>query len=67
MFALILDSVLSLDGSWEFAFREGRSCHESIEPEFAATDRIPVPGCFDSLFLTVRTRSRSSLRTAGRR
>ena len=49
MFALLLASALSLDGSWEFAFREGRPCHEAIEPEFVATDRIPVPGCFDAM------------------
>ena len=35
-----------LDGLWEFAFAEGKSLAEA-KPDFAATDRMPVPGCYD--------------------
>ena len=35
-----------LDGMWEFAFAEGKSLAEA-KPDFAATDRMPVPGCYD--------------------
>ena len=35
-----------LDGLWEFAFAEGKSLAEA-KADFAATDRMPVPGCYD--------------------
>ena len=35
-----------LDGLWEFAFAEGMSLAEA-KPDFAVTDRMPVPGCYD--------------------
>lgn len=37
---------VSLDGTWDFAFAEGAGLSSS-SPEFAATDRMAVPGCFD--------------------
>ena len=38
--------TMCLDGLWEFAFAEGKSLAEA-KPDFAATDRMPVPGCYD--------------------
>lgn len=38
---------LCLNGSWSFRFEEGKSIEEVADPAFAATDVMPVPGCFD--------------------
>ncbi|MBP5319451.1 MAG: hypothetical protein J6334_00575, partial [Kiritimatiellae bacterium] len=38
--------TLSLDGLWEFAFEEGRKLDE-VSAVFEATDKMPVPCCFD--------------------
>jgi len=46
---LLALTALSLNGSWEFAFEESRSCREPVDVAFAATDAIPVPGCFDAM------------------
>ena len=40
--------TLSLDGSWEFRFDEGKTFREA-SPDFAATDRMCVPGCYDMM------------------
>lgn len=40
---------ISLDGSWEFRFEEGKSYREVADPAFEATDAIPVPCCYDML------------------
>ncbi len=40
---------MSLDGSWEFRFEEGKSYLEVSDPSFTATDRISVPGCYDMM------------------
>ena len=40
---------LSLDGTWEFRFEEGKSLEEAADPAFAATDAMSVPGCFDTM------------------
>ncbi len=40
---------ISLDGAWDFRFEEGRSIAESADPDFAATDRMSVPGCYDMM------------------
>ena len=40
---------ISLDGSWEFRFEEGKSSREVADPAFEATDAIPVPCCYDML------------------
>ena len=38
---------LSLNGSWEFAFAEGKTLEKAGGADFAATDRMSVPGCWD--------------------
>lgn len=40
-------ATLDLNGSWAFAFEEGRSIAQSAGAAFMATDRMVVPGCFD--------------------
>lgn len=41
--------VLDLNGSWDFRFEEGKSIEESSGVAFAATDVMPVPGCYDTM------------------
>lgn len=38
---------LSLDGSWEFRFEEGKAYENASGPDFVSTDRMSVPGCWD--------------------
>ena len=38
---------LDLNGSWEFALAEGKTLETAGGPNFAATDRMSVPGCWD--------------------
>ena len=38
---------LDLNGSWEFALAEGKTIEAANNPDFAATDRMSVPGCWD--------------------
>ena len=38
---------LDMNGSWEFAFAEGKTIEAANFPDFAATDRMSVPGCWD--------------------
>ena len=40
---------LSLDGSWEFRFEEGKALESAAAVDFAATDVIPVPACYDMM------------------
>ncbi|MBR3957827.1 MAG: hypothetical protein IKJ89_08260, partial [Kiritimatiellae bacterium] len=40
---------LSLDGSWGFRFEEGKPLEEAAKSDFAATDSIPVPACYDMM------------------
>ena len=40
---------MDLNGSWEFAFAEGKTLETAGGPDFAATDRMSVPGCWDML------------------
>ena len=40
---------LGLNGSWEFAFAEGKTLEAAGGADFAATDRMSVPGCWDML------------------
>ncbi len=40
---------LSLDGSWGFRFEEGKPLEEVAKSDFAATDSIPVPACYDMM------------------
>ena len=39
----------SLDGSWSFRFEEGKPLEEAAKGDFAATDSIPVPACYDMM------------------
>ena len=41
--------ALSLDGSWSFRFEEGKPLEEAAKGDFAATDSIPVPACYDMM------------------
>ena len=47
-FAMPANAVesLSLDGLWEFSFAEGAKVSDA-KCDFAADDKMPVPGCFD--------------------
>ena len=47
--ALILAAALSLNGSWDFRFEEGKPYREVANPAFEATDSIVVPGCYDMM------------------
>ena len=47
--ALILAAALSLNGSWEFRFEEGKSIEQVGDPSFSATEMIAVPSCYDAL------------------
>ena len=38
---------LDLNGSWEFAFAEGKTLETAGGADFVATDRMSVPGCWD--------------------
>ena len=38
---------LDLNGSWEFALAEGKTLETAGGSDFAATDRMSVPGCWD--------------------
>ena len=49
MFASIIACALSLNGSWDFRFEENSSLEEAAKLEFAATDSIPVPACYDMM------------------
>ena len=40
---------LNLNGSWEFAFAEGKTLEAAGGHDFAATDWMSVPGCWDML------------------
>lgn len=47
--SLVLAAAMSLNGSWEFRFEEGRSCLQVDAASFKATDSMTVPGCFDAM------------------
>lgn len=42
-------ALIDLNGPWEFRFEENRSFAEADDPDFAATDTVAVPGCYDML------------------
>ena len=44
---LILAAALSLNGSWDFRFEENKTLESASAADFAATDSMVVPGCFD--------------------
>jgi len=41
--------TMDLNGSWEFAFAEGKTLETAGGPDFTATDSMSVPGCYDML------------------
>ena len=44
---LLLATALSLNGSWDFRFEEDKTLESASSADFAATDTMSVPGCFD--------------------
>jgi len=38
---------VSLNGSWDFRFEEGKTLEEAARPDFVKSDTIVVPSCFD--------------------
>ena len=49
LFPCILAFALSLNGSWDFRFEEGKALEDAPDAGFAATDVIPVPACYDMM------------------
>lgn len=47
MSLMILAVAACLNGSWEFRFEESKPLEEVASANFAATDVMPVPGCYD--------------------
>ena len=47
--ALVCCGEMCLNGSWEFAFKEGKSIAEVADPAFKSTDIMSVPGCYDMM------------------
>lgn len=43
----ILAAALSLNGIWEFRFEEGKTLEVAGSSDFARTDTMVVPGCYD--------------------
>ena len=48
--------LVDLNGSWEFRFEEGKSIAEVAKPDFAATEKMSVPACFDTMPRYLRKR-----------
>ena len=44
---LLLAAAISLNGSWCFRFEEDKPLESAAVADFAATDTMSVPGCFD--------------------
>ena len=47
--AFVAFADVSLDGSWGFRFEEGKTLEEAADAEFAASDKMLVPGCYDMM------------------
>ena len=45
----IFAAALSLNGSWEFRFEEGKPLEDVADAGFAATDTMTVPACYDTM------------------
>ena len=45
----LLAFALSLDGSWGFRFEEGKPLEDVAKADFAATDTVTVPACYDMM------------------
>ena len=44
---IILAAAVSLNGNWDFRFEEDRPLEAVASDDFAATDTMSVPGCYD--------------------
>ena len=44
---LVLAAALCLNGGWDFRFEEDKTLEAVAKPDFAATDTMVVPGCYD--------------------
>ena len=40
---------VELGGCWDFRFEEGKSIEQAFAADFVTTDRMVVPGCFDTM------------------
>ena len=47
MYAATCLGGIDLNGTWEFRFEEGMTLETSSGADFAATDSMSVPGCYD--------------------
>lgn len=47
--ASIIACALSLNGSWDFRFEEGKPLEDVANRNFVATDSVPVPACYDMM------------------
>lgn len=47
MLNVLIAAALSLNGSWDFRFEEGKPLEEVASAGFTATDTMTVPGCYD--------------------
>ena len=56
MIGLVLAVAVSLNGSWEFRFEEGKALAEVARADFVANDTMSVPCCFDMLPRYLRKR-----------
>ena len=45
----IFAAALSLNGSWDFRFEEGKPLEDVADAGFAATDAMTVPACYDMM------------------
>jgi beta-glucuronidase len=46
---LVCHARIELNGAWDFRFEEGKSIAEVGNPDFKATDKMSVPGCYDMM------------------
>lgn len=47
MISLILAAIVSLNGLWDFRFERNKTLEDVRMPQFEATDKMIVPGCWD--------------------
>ena len=45
----VLAIALSLNGSWDFRFEEGKPLEDVSNPAFESADTMPVPACYDMM------------------
>ena len=46
---MLFAAAISLNGSWDFRFEDGKSYVEAGGANFEATDSMPVPACYDMM------------------